>query len=127
MIGTFRMDGHDILGRKRKIIQLPIRIHDHQMDVQWNVGHAVQQRNKFRPQAVVVHKLAVHNVNMDVFYMKPLQLTYAFFQAGQIAAADGRGNKLFHMLFHLLSHLNNLFYFIPNCYKMQLFDALIIT
>ena len=65
MGGGFRMDRHIFARLNVEPVELALRLRDHQMDVERNIGQRAQSAAKVRTEREIRHKAPVHNVDVE--------------------------------------------------------------
>ena len=84
------MYGNDVRACLDEIIQILVRVRDHQMHVKHLIGRLAQRLDHRRADRDIGHKVAVHHVNMDVFRARIGGDLNIAFQIGKVRRKDGR-------------------------------------
>ena len=84
------MYGDDVRTRLDEIVQILIRVGDHQMDVEHLVGRLAQRLDDRRADRDIRHKMAVHDIHMDVFRARVGRDLDIALQIGKVRRKDGR-------------------------------------
>ena len=95
------MHGDDVRTSLDEIVQILIRVGNHQVHVQHFVGRLAQRLDHRRADRDIGHKMAVHHVYMDIFRTRVGRGFDIACQICKIRRKNGRGQFDFHMYFLL--------------------------
>ena len=87
-----------------EIVHIPVRVFDHQVDVQGHGGHPPGRLNDDGPDRYVRHEMPVHHVHVDPVCACRFDRLDLLSEAGEIGRQDGRGNQLLFHFVVLLKH-----------------------
>jgi hypothetical protein len=81
----------------REVLQVALRLHHHQMDVERLRGRLAHRRHDEGPEADVGHEAAVHDVDMDPVRSRRVNGTNLLGEAADVSGEDrGRDDRRLH-------------------------------
>src|SRR5204863_7981594 len=89
----FDMDGYRIRAGLEKARKIMIRMFDHQMDVERKLGVFADRRDDRGPERNVVHKMAIHDVEVQPVRARFFRAMDLGFEMRKIRRENGRSDE----------------------------------
>ena len=97
IVVAFPVNEKRIGARLGKLLQIKIRVRNHQMSFQGQARHGPQRLYYHRPHRNIGHEVSIHDIHMDPVSPGLLRLRHLIAQSGKISGENGRGKFDVHI------------------------------